>query len=100
MNTSTLQETTHASPLAHELGAHFNELARFGSTKELEASPLYARLKSEVERGVEGGDFTRVRAEDGADAGAIRATAWNIERGTRFEGVVRVLSEHPLMSES
>jgi endonuclease/exonuclease/phosphatase family metal-dependent hydrolase len=103
MNTSTLQETTHASPLAHELGGHFNELARFGSTKELEASPLYARLRPEVERvlgGVERGDFTRGRAADRAGAGAIRATAWNIERGTRFEGVVRVLTEHPLMSES
>jgi endonuclease/exonuclease/phosphatase family metal-dependent hydrolase len=103
MNTSTLQETTHASPLAHELGAHFPELARFGSTKELEASPLYARLRPEVERvlgGVDLGDFTRGRAADRAGAGAIRATAWNVERGTRLEGVARVLREHPLMSES
>ena len=103
MNTSTLQETTHASPLEHELGAHFAELARFRSTKELEASPLYARLRAEVGRvldGVERDDFTRERAAGGAAAEAIRATAWNIERGARLEGVVRVLSEHPLMSES
>jgi len=103
MNTPTLQETTHASPLGHGLGAHFPELARFGSTKELEASPLYARLRPEVERvldGVERGDFTRGREADAANTGSIRATAWNIERGTRFEGVVRVLAEHPLMSKS
>ncbi|HVF41482.1 MAG TPA: endonuclease/exonuclease/phosphatase family protein [Pyrinomonadaceae bacterium] len=103
MNTSTPQETAHASPLAHELGAHFPELARFRSTKELEASPLYARLRPEVERvlnGVERGDFTRGRACEASNAGAIRATAWNVERGTRLEGVVRVLTEHPLMSES
>lgn len=104
MNTSTLQETEHASPLEHDLGAHFPELARFDSTKTLEASPLYARLKPEVERvlnGVECGDFTREREPDETDAaGAIRATAWNIERGTRLEGVVRVLGEHPLMSRS
>src|ERR1041384_4862727 len=103
MNTSTLQETTHASPLAHELGAHFAELARFRSTKELEASPLYARLRAEVERvlnGVERGDFTHERAGEAANACAIRATAWNIERGQRLEGVVSVLREPPLMSES
>jgi endonuclease/exonuclease/phosphatase family metal-dependent hydrolase len=104
MNTSTLQETEHASPLEHDLGAHFPELARFDSTKTLEASPLYARLRAEVERvlnGVECGDFTRERASEGTRAaGAIRATAWNIERGTRLEGVVRVLGEHPLMSQS
>src|SRR5215212_4272785 len=105
MNTPTLQETTHASPLVHELGAHFPALARFGSTKELEASPLYARLRPEVERvlgGVERGDFTRGLAGWAAasSAGAIRATAWNVERGTRLEGVARVLTEHPLMSES
>lgn len=103
MNTSTLQETTHASPLAHELGAHFAELARFHSTRELEASPLYARLRPEVERvlsGVERGDFTRGHETYAANKGAIRATAWNIERGQRLEGIVRVLSEHPLMSES
>jgi endonuclease/exonuclease/phosphatase family metal-dependent hydrolase len=105
MNTSTLQETKHASPLEHELGAHFAELARFDSTKALEASPLYARLKPEVERvleGVECGDFTGERAAAGDEdsAGAIRATAWNIERGQRLEGIVRVLREHPLMSKS
>ncbi len=38
------------SPLEHDLGPHFRSLARFDSTKALEASPLYARLRPEVER--------------------------------------------------
>jgi endonuclease/exonuclease/phosphatase family metal-dependent hydrolase len=103
MNTYALQETAPASPLRHELGTHFQELARFDSTKALEASTLYARLRAEVERvlnGVECGDFTRGRTGEGTAAGAIRATAWNVERGQRLEGVVGVLSEHPLMSRS
>lgn len=103
MNTSTLQETDAASPLEHELGAHFAELARLNSTKELEASPLYARLRPEVERvlgGVERGDFTRGREAGKSNAGAIRATAWNIERGQRLGGIARVLGEHALMSGS
>jgi endonuclease/exonuclease/phosphatase family metal-dependent hydrolase len=103
MNTPAPQEITPASPLEHDLGGRLPELARFDSTKALEASPLYARLRAEVERvlnGVERGDFTNERVSDKAGAGAIRATAWNVERGQRLEGVLRVLGEHPLMSRS
>jgi endonuclease/exonuclease/phosphatase family metal-dependent hydrolase len=104
MNTSTLEETSHASPLSHELGAHFQELARSGSTKELEASPLYARLRPEVERvlnGVERGDFNGAcEAAAAASAEVIRATAWNIERGQKLEGITSVLREHALIRKS
>ena len=31
---------------------------------------------------------------------SIRAAAWNIERGTHLEGVIRVLKEHPLLQDS
>src|SRR3954469_7595528 len=103
MNTSKLQETEHASPLEHDLGAHFQELARFDSTKALEATPLYARLRPEVERvlnGVECGDFIEESEGEATKVSAIRATAWNIERGQKLEGIVRVLLEDPLMSQS
>ncbi len=106
MNRPSPQRTAAASPLEHSLRPHFSELARFHSTKALEASPLYARLRGEVERvldGVERGDFTR---EGGAAAapplasGAVRATAWNIERGTHLEEVARALAGHELMGRS
>ena len=32
--------------------------------------------------------------------GSIRATAWNIERGICLPGIIRVLQEHPVISES
>jgi endonuclease/exonuclease/phosphatase family metal-dependent hydrolase len=102
MDTLDSQQTAHASPLEHSLAPHFQELARFHSTKALEASPLYARLRGEVERvlnGVERGDFISRRPDAGA-GGAIRATAWNVERGSRLDEIVRVLREHPLMSRS
>ena len=102
MKTPALQEAAPASPLAHELGPHFHELARFDSTKALEASPLYARLRPEVERvlnAVEVGDF-RPQSAAAQTSGPVRATAWNVERGARLEGVTRVLSEHPLLSRS
>src|SRR5438105_12609282 len=112
MNTIVRQQS--ASPLEHRLSPHFSELARFHSTKALEDSPLYARLRAEVERvlsGVECGVFeprsesrevTRgsESREVARDARTIRATAWNIERGLRLDEIIRVLGEHPLMSRS
>ena len=103
MNTLSLQRTTPASPLEHSLRPHFGELARFHSTKALEASALYARLRPEVERvldGVERGDFTTQERPSKLSTGAVRATAWNIERGIRLDEIVRVLREHELMGRS
>src|SRR5829696_6725549 len=102
MNTPARQKAAPASPLTHGLGPHFPELARFHSTKALEASPLYASLRGEVERvldAVERGDFR----PDGAAppptaAGSIRATAWNIERGSRLDEIIGVLSRHKVMN--
>jgi endonuclease/exonuclease/phosphatase family metal-dependent hydrolase len=91
--------------LEHQLKPHFQALARFHSTKALAASPLYARLREEVERvldGVECEDFTPPSDREASSAAncAIRATAWNIERGSRLDEIIRVLREHPLMSRS
>jgi endonuclease/exonuclease/phosphatase family metal-dependent hydrolase len=102
MNTLARQELSAPSPLEHGLKPHFAELARFDSTKALERSPLYASLRAEVERvlnSVECGDFTSDNT-DARTAGTIRATAWNIERGTHFDEIARVLRGHELMSRS
>ena len=103
MDTPSLQKSTDASPLEHNLGPHFRELARFQSTKTLEASALYARLRPEVERvldGVEQGDFTSSAGAMPLDTGAVRATAWNIERGRQLDEIIRVLREHEVMRQS
>src|SRR5437588_12467307 len=110
MNTIVRQQS--ASPLEHRLSPHFSELARFHSTKALESSPLYARLRAEVERvlnGVECGSFAPLSEsrevareseprESLGDARTIRATAWNIERGIRLDEIIRVLGEATLVS--
>ena len=90
-----------ASALDHTLAPHFPELARFNSTRELRASRLYAELRPEIERTLDGvvcEDFAGVRT--GEAASYVRATAWNVERGKRLPGVVRALGEHPDMNLS
>lgn len=103
---TTADATEHAtSPLDHSLGLRLPELAQFSSTKELVASTVYRELQPEIDR-VLGGlvqeDFaaTKNSTSQQAPAGAIRATAWNIERGRRLSSIIRVLREHPLIGAS
>jgi endonuclease/exonuclease/phosphatase family metal-dependent hydrolase len=103
MDTLSLQQTATPSPLEHSLSPHFRELAQFHSTKALEASTLYARLRPEVERvlgGVEQGDFTPGASPPPLSSRAIRATAWNIERGIKLDEIIRALRGHELMRRS
>src|SRR3712207_1877687 len=103
MNTAAVEKSSEksspAATLAHGLGPHFADLARFDSTPALEASELYRRLRPEVERllsAVECDDFTPSLYRPAREV--VRATAWNIERGSRFEGVLEVLAAHPSVS--
>jgi endonuclease/exonuclease/phosphatase family metal-dependent hydrolase len=111
MNTIARRKSPATSTLAHRLRPHFPELARLHSTQALEASPLYARLRAEAERVLNGVECEECEppshreAAGTADtirtpADTIRATAWNIERGTQLDEIIRVLREHPLLSGS
>ncbi len=98
---ATQDSTDPASALDHTLAPHFHELARFNSTREMRASLLYAELRSEIERTLDGvvcENFAAPRTNDAADY--VRATAWNVERGKRLPGIVRALGEHSDMSAS
>src|ERR1043166_735514 len=102
MNTTVRQKSSSPSPLEHSLSPHFRELARFDSTRALEASPLYASLSAEVARvldAVEVGDFRLPPTHESAGR-AIRATAWNIERGIKLDELIRALGDDELMSRS
>ncbi|HUR99837.1 MAG TPA: hypothetical protein VMZ26_17360, partial [Pyrinomonadaceae bacterium] len=117
------------SILDHDLAKYFPNLLRFESTREMEASELYARIRHEVERilnGVVGEDLSvppaggdspaqsetvwenPVAPAPGSDknppatAGGtnkIRALAWNIERGNIFEGIVDALRTHDQLKD-
>ncbi|HEX8709179.1 MAG TPA: endonuclease/exonuclease/phosphatase family protein [Pyrinomonadaceae bacterium] len=102
-NVITYPQTEAFSALNHSLEPFFSELAQLHSTKALEASPLYRRLKAEIER-----VLNNVAQEEFAPAPAaiprarptIRATAWNIERGLRLDSIIEVLREHTELRES
>lgn len=106
MNAAILDEPARdekgAVALEHDLQKHLPALARFNSTAELERSALYRKLRPQIERvlnSIAQENFApKVSLE--ASSSAIRATAWNIERGKQFDKILRALKEHPEISRS
>jgi hypothetical protein len=81
--------------LNHSLSSHFANFLQFESTDELYRSPLFEPVRREVNcmmRTVVVGGQTSAERPLAADE--IRAAAWNLERGIKFEGIVDVLKSH------
>jgi endonuclease/exonuclease/phosphatase family metal-dependent hydrolase len=96
------KEQAHTA-LDHNLRSYFSELEKFDSTKALEASPLYAKIRPEVQRVLQSvvqEDFAPPVSIKSSDTSFIRTTAWNIERGLRLDSIIRVFKEHPIISSS
>jgi endonuclease/exonuclease/phosphatase family metal-dependent hydrolase len=82
------------SVLDHDLNRHFPELLKFESTREMEDSDLYPKIKPEIDR-----IMSTIVGEEFAEPlngspPSIRAVAWNIERGAVFEGIVDALQHN------
>lgn len=91
------------SILDHDLNRHFPELLKFESTPEMEASDLFKQIKPEVDKilnavVVQNTGFSPSLKEQ-AEACYLRALAWNIERGNRFEGIIEALKNHEELKE-
>ncbi|HSR52293.1 MAG TPA: endonuclease/exonuclease/phosphatase family protein [Acidobacteriota bacterium] len=87
--------------LEHDLARHFDELSQFNSSRALRRSTIWKEIEGEVRRvmnTVVQEDFANGEVSEERDR--IRATAWNIERGNCFEGILEVLQEHPEISRS
>ena len=88
------------SILDHDLNKHFPELLKFESTREMEASEVYKGIRREVERimnAVVVSDHNRVATVPGSNK--IRALAWNLERGIRFDGILDALKNHARLKD-
>ena len=94
-------ETGPPTILDHDLNQYFPELLKFESTPEMEASELYAKIRPEVER-----VMNAVAVEDLSEplasargTYAIKALAWNLERGIRFDGILDALKTHEKLKD-
>lgn len=88
--------TTCYESLVEPLLPSLPELARCRSLAELEAHPLYRKLRPQFEAAlaaVDTGGPSRTTAAPARPA--YRAVAWNIERGIAFEGQLHALRTHP-----
>lgn len=85
--------------LEHDLDQYFPELLRFGSTSELEASSLWRSIRPEAERVLSAVVVENFADGVSADTHAIRALAWNIERGNVFDGIVEALKTHEQLKD-
>ena len=97
------KEQARSLALDHHLQQYLSELEKFPSTKALQASLLYAKLKPEIERVLQTvvqENFAPEEIIKSTGKPFFRATSWNIERGIRLDGIIRVFKEHPVISRS
>lgn len=85
-----------ASPatLNHDLQKYFPELLKFESTFELEKSAVYREIKPAVERILNAVVQENFAPKTFGKKDFVSALAWNIERGSVYEGIVEALKNH------
>ena len=87
--------------LEHGLDVYFPRLRIFNSTRSLRSSSIYEEIQEELHRimsTVVGEEFSEHVPDSVSQS--LRATAWNIERGTALEGISQVLATHPRIKGS
>jgi endonuclease/exonuclease/phosphatase family metal-dependent hydrolase len=99
MVAETVLQTHSPAILDHHLDRVFPELRQFDSTPEMERSAVYQSVKREVERILNAVVVENFAPKDFAADETVRALAWNIERGSRFEGIVEALENHPQLND-
>jgi len=87
--------------MQHDLTRHFPLLARFQSTRELEASACYAGLRPRIERVLSSLVVESRAPRDAATrADSLRVVAWNIQRGRELDAIIAALRQHPGLREA
>jgi len=87
-------QTHSPAVLEHQLKRHFTDLLNFDSTEEMEGSVVYESVRTEVERILNAVVQENFAPKIFEKAETVRALAWNIERGNRFEGIACALKNH------
>ena len=84
----------------HQLAPLLPRFNLFDSTRELEDSALYSKVRNEIETVLGSVVQENLAPEVNSSHSRVRAAAWNIERGVELEGLLQVLSQHPLLKTS
>ncbi len=85
--------------LEHDLNQHFPALLKFESTREMEASELYSRIRPDVERILNAVAVEELTEPRAVAPEVIKALAWNLERGIRFDGIVAALKNNERLKD-
>jgi endonuclease/exonuclease/phosphatase family metal-dependent hydrolase len=88
--------------LEHNLERVFPELLKFDSTAEMEKSAVYQGVKGEVEsilNAVACENFSDADSQNDQKTEIVKALAWNIERGCRYQGIEDALENHPRLKD-
>lgn len=73
------------------------ELCRFATFDELRRSEFYRQHQTELRRLLDEPRVSRASDLKPKLRSFLRVVEWNIERGTRLEGIVEVLKTHPVL---
>jgi endonuclease/exonuclease/phosphatase family metal-dependent hydrolase len=76
------------------------QFARFETTRELENSSIYRKVKPEIDRVLDHVWYEQFTETPPTAADSIRAVAWNIERGIRLDAVIEFLQRHPSINNA
>jgi endonuclease/exonuclease/phosphatase family metal-dependent hydrolase len=86
--------------LQHTLEPYLPWLAAIPSRRLLNRDPIYRKLRGEIDRVVAGLEWRLEPLTCAPRRPFLRAVAWNIERGKRFDGIARLLRHDPLLREA
>lgn len=96
--------------LTHELGPVLDVLATLRHRRALSRHPVFLAHRAELQRVLTGfewdleqcatsycghPDHAVHEAHEAREGGSVRAVAWNVERGKRFEALEGVITAHP-----
>ena len=83
-----------------EIMPHFPELRRCQSTKDLQANPVYHRLKPVIRAVLDTPETSDFSADSAPARRSYRFVAWNLERGIEIDGQLEALRTHPYLREA
>jgi endonuclease/exonuclease/phosphatase family metal-dependent hydrolase len=73
------------------------ELRRFATIEELRRSEFYRSHEAELKQLLDGPRIFRFSNAKPRLTSFLRVVEWNIERGTRLQGIIDVLNTHPVL---